>query len=182
MCLIVVVKEGMNHLDRHEWGMLYLDHSCELICEHETSSWSKAIGQVLLHHFGILLVRVRWSLFVSTWGTRDNTLLTEGYLLVCCAFMWGPWGWVLWWQDVFTSAKKTMTSSSGFWLNKSHDSQALFLRDRSHLKGKSIFLSTRFLILILQWGLWRHNLEKLLLRLMSVSFVVESGLSKLGHG
>ena len=153
--LIIAASSYVNM--KQAQGARQLDKCCYIILE--SFWWSEVIPLI----------------FVSTWGTRENSLLTEGYLLVCCVFMWAPWGWVLWWQDVFTSAKKIMTLSSGFLVRQVVTLlPGLVLTRLFSFEGQINFLSTRFLILILQWGLSRHSLEKLLLRLMSVSFVVES--------
>lgn len=45
-------KDDSSHLCWHECGMLYLDYSCEFICELKTSLWSMAMGQVLLPRIG----------------------------------------------------------------------------------------------------------------------------------
>lgn len=60
--------------------------------------------------YDIILVSFWWSGGGPSWypckeETRESPLLTEGCKLVCCVFMWVPWEWVLWWQDVFTSTK-----------------------------------------------------------------------------
>ena len=86
-----IERDDTNLWGWHEWGMFHLDHRCELICEHEVGSLSRAMGQVLLPRVGGVPINNQW------WGHHRPIEGNMGFgsIMLCISRVGARRAWCL---------------------------------------------------------------------------------------